>query len=49
MAQTLFPKMSQPWIAVKKEKKKGSRLVSLSLSLTATGMVVSVEDVLSRL
>lgn len=33
MAQTLFPKVSQPWIAVKKEK-KSSMLVSLSLSLS---------------
>lgn len=31
MAQTLFPKVSQPWIAVKKGKKK---VVGWSLSLS---------------
>lgn len=54
MAQTLFSQSESALDCSKKRKKKvvgwpPQYARSLSLSLSATGMVVSVEDVLSRL
>lgn len=45
IAQTLFPKMSQPWIVVKKEKKKQYTSLSFSLSLSRP----PVQSFLSRI